>query len=418
MGVWSRPIWKGESTVTIPDSIKIATLLNETKGALQQHLQLTASNTRDYNTVRGIIIEYYRTTASFSRMQQLQSFDPNTTNYQATLQGPAPMDLGAAYNSSRHNSKGKGKEGPSERKRKVSRKRIQQLLQQQRKRKRRISHRPRESTSTRKSILRSIKRERRERTEHQHERKKKIKRKRHMLQMWATRPHGKELSGCSVQRRQQWASTVGEWSNVWLVSRPRPMATRVWSRMVQPGLVTTRIWPRTSTTSIIAVTTTGINYITRNGPVHQCHEWYPQATSLSINRIGQPPGTDESIMIDSGAATHVRSTMVWNIAPSDETTRQTRLEDSYRNKHLGFWVSVDSLPQPTRTTHRDPILCLWCEATHLVSHQADTSRILRSTWVSNQPWQIPSPLKAPSHKRMDFSTSTWSYHHYHQDNRW
>ena len=42
-------------------------------------------------------------------MQQLQSFDPNTTNYQATSQGPALMGTGAAYNSSWHNNKGKGK---------------------------------------------------------------------------------------------------------------------------------------------------------------------------------------------------------------------------------------------------------------------------------------------------------------------
>ena len=68
--------YERENTVTIPDSIKIAILLNEAKGALQQHLQLTASNTRDYNTVREIITEYYRTTASFSRMQQIQSLTP------------------------------------------------------------------------------------------------------------------------------------------------------------------------------------------------------------------------------------------------------------------------------------------------------------------------------------------------------
>ena len=103
--------YERENTVNIPDSIKIAILLNETRGALQQHLQLTASNTRDYNTVREIIIEYYRTTASFSRMQQLQSYDPNTSNQHTTSQGPAPMDIGAAYNSSWQKGKGKGKKG-------------------------------------------------------------------------------------------------------------------------------------------------------------------------------------------------------------------------------------------------------------------------------------------------------------------
>ena len=53
------------TSVNIPDSIKIAILHNETQGALQQHLQLTASITRDYNPVREIIIECYRATASF-----------------------------------------------------------------------------------------------------------------------------------------------------------------------------------------------------------------------------------------------------------------------------------------------------------------------------------------------------------------
>ena len=69
--------------------------------------------------------------------------------------------------------------------------------------------------------------------------------------------------------------------------------------------------------------------------------------------------------------------MVWKIVstPSGETTRQTHLEDSFRNEHLGLWVSMDSLPQPTRKTHRDSILRLRCEATHLISHQADPSRL-------------------------------------------
>jgi hypothetical protein len=37
--------YERKNKVTIPDSIKIAILLNETKGALQQHLQLTACST-------------------------------------------------------------------------------------------------------------------------------------------------------------------------------------------------------------------------------------------------------------------------------------------------------------------------------------------------------------------------------------
>ena len=103
--------YERENTVNIPDSIKIAILLNETKGALQQHLQLTASNVRDYNAVREIIIEYYRTTASFTRMQQLQDYNPNSSSTGNNNQGPTPMDIGATYHSSWKGNKGKGKKG-------------------------------------------------------------------------------------------------------------------------------------------------------------------------------------------------------------------------------------------------------------------------------------------------------------------
>ena len=44
-------------------------------------------------------------------MQQLQSYDPNTANQHRTSQGPAPMDIGAAYNSRWHQGKDKGKTG-------------------------------------------------------------------------------------------------------------------------------------------------------------------------------------------------------------------------------------------------------------------------------------------------------------------
>ena len=112
------------------------------------------------------------------------------------------------------------------------------------------------------------------------------------------------------------------------------------------------------------------------------------ATIVSINQIGQPPATDESIMIDSGAATHVSPPWFGTSFPlhqmRQQETRQTHLEDSYRNQHLGLWVSMDSLPQPTRTTHRDSILRLWCEATHPISHQADTSRLWdQHEWAVN-----------------------------------
>ena len=86
----------------ILDNIKIAALLNENRGALQQHLQLTASHVTDYQRIRTIIIEYYRAVASFSRMQQLNGQQPKDDK------GPAQMDIGATW---KGKGKGKGKKG-------------------------------------------------------------------------------------------------------------------------------------------------------------------------------------------------------------------------------------------------------------------------------------------------------------------
>ena len=42
----------------LPESVKIAVILNETKGPLQQHLQLLAGQSPNYNQVRTTIMEY------------------------------------------------------------------------------------------------------------------------------------------------------------------------------------------------------------------------------------------------------------------------------------------------------------------------------------------------------------------------
>eukprot|EP00438_Fugacium_kawagutii_P036716 Skav213889 [mRNA] locus=scaffold245:101765:108896:- [translate_table: standard] len=99
--------YERDNGTTLPDGIKIAVLINETKGALQQHLQLTASTVTQYAQLRTIILEYYRAQASFGRMQQQQA-----AAAAATSQGPAPMDIGAfnkGFNKGKGKSKGKGK---------------------------------------------------------------------------------------------------------------------------------------------------------------------------------------------------------------------------------------------------------------------------------------------------------------------
>ena len=92
------PRYEQDNNTLLPDAVKIAILLKETKGPQQQHLQLQAGNITTYAQIRSMVIEYYRATASFTRLQPITS-GSNT-------QGPAPMDIGATWY-----NKGKGKKG-------------------------------------------------------------------------------------------------------------------------------------------------------------------------------------------------------------------------------------------------------------------------------------------------------------------
>ena len=92
------PRYEQDDNTLLPDAVKIATLLNETKGPLQQHLQLQAGNITTYAQIRSMVIEYCRATASFTG---LQAITPSSNN-----QGPAPMDIGATWF-----NKGTGKKG-------------------------------------------------------------------------------------------------------------------------------------------------------------------------------------------------------------------------------------------------------------------------------------------------------------------
>ena len=82
----------------LPDAVKIAVLLNETTGPLQQHLQLLSGSNPSYRQVKDTIIEYYRSNTAFTKLTQSSSV---STNFGG---GQAPMDIGAF-------NKGKGKKG-------------------------------------------------------------------------------------------------------------------------------------------------------------------------------------------------------------------------------------------------------------------------------------------------------------------
>ena len=59
-----------DNGTALPDGVKIAMLLNKTKGALQQHLQLRAGQITNYNEIRVVMLDYYKTISAFSERAQ------------------------------------------------------------------------------------------------------------------------------------------------------------------------------------------------------------------------------------------------------------------------------------------------------------------------------------------------------------
>ena len=106
--------YEQDNNTQLPDQVKIAVLMNETTGPLQQHLHLNAGQTPTYTMISEIIKEYYKTTTAFARLQQ-QTSSAVSTNYHG---GPAPMDISATYKGKGGRGKGnKGYKGKPEGKR-------------------------------------------------------------------------------------------------------------------------------------------------------------------------------------------------------------------------------------------------------------------------------------------------------------
>ena len=99
--------YETDNTSELPDGVKIAVLLNETTGALQQHLRLRAGTVTTYEEMRSIVIEYYRATSAVAKLRSLQQVQSSD--------GPSPMDIGAygyGYgNKGKSKDKGKGSKG-------------------------------------------------------------------------------------------------------------------------------------------------------------------------------------------------------------------------------------------------------------------------------------------------------------------
>ncbi len=104
---WEHDVqsYEQDNGTPLPDGVKRAILLDQTKGALQQHLQLNATTATTYNQIRTLILEYYRSTAAFMRMQAV------TGTTASNNQGPAPMEIGATNKGQKGKGNGKGKGG-------------------------------------------------------------------------------------------------------------------------------------------------------------------------------------------------------------------------------------------------------------------------------------------------------------------
>ena len=187
--------YEQDNSTLLPNAVKIAILLNETKGPLQQHLQLPAGNITTYAQVRSMVIEHYRATASFTRLQAITSGSNN--------QGPAPMDIGATWY-----NKGTGKKGKHKGKGKYSKgKRLRELREQPQQQQLQRRKRQVQSTTgwTRKSIQRTTWIWRRKRTQQQRKRQRILqqptrrKRNKCLLQMWTTRTHGQTMQSGDLQ---------------------------------------------------------------------------------------------------------------------------------------------------------------------------------------------------------------------------
>ena len=104
--VWEtiKTRYERQSGQPLPDGVLVATLLNKTTGALQQHLRLNARTLQTYAQVREVILEYHRSRLLMNPVAQ--------TSANATFAGgaSAPMDIGALA-AALWKGKGQGRKG-------------------------------------------------------------------------------------------------------------------------------------------------------------------------------------------------------------------------------------------------------------------------------------------------------------------
>ena len=91
--------YERQAGAELPDGVLVATLLNKTSGALQQHLRLNARTLQTYQQTRRVV-EYFRS--------KLILTSANSSSHGG---GPASMDIGFLGKGKGKKGKGKGKKG-------------------------------------------------------------------------------------------------------------------------------------------------------------------------------------------------------------------------------------------------------------------------------------------------------------------
>ena len=69
MSKYEREVKDGKK-YRLPDQIKIAIMMNETKGALREHLQLNSDKYDNYQKVKELAINYYKAKEAFKSENQ------------------------------------------------------------------------------------------------------------------------------------------------------------------------------------------------------------------------------------------------------------------------------------------------------------------------------------------------------------
>ena len=74
---WESEIQKfeKETTSALADSVKIAILMNNTKGDIQRHVRLNASQLTKFTDVRETILSYFKSMKSFTYIDDFTKFE-------------------------------------------------------------------------------------------------------------------------------------------------------------------------------------------------------------------------------------------------------------------------------------------------------------------------------------------------------